>query len=34
MAQDPTQKAKLTLKARDLTLTQDVKNDFYLQPKL
>lgn len=34
MAKDPTQKAKLTLKALDLTLTQDVKNDFYLQPKL
>lgn len=34
MAKDPTQKAKLTLRALDLTLTQDVKNDFYLQPKL
>lgn len=34
MAKEPTQKAKLTLKALDLTLTQDVKNDFYLQPKL
>lgn len=34
MAKDPTQKAKLTLKALDLTLTQDVTNDRYLQPKL
>lgn len=34
MAQDPTQKAKLSLKALDLALTQDVKNDYYLQPKL
>ena len=34
MAKDPTQKAKLTLKALDLTLTQDVTNDCYLQPKL
>ena len=34
MAQNPTQKAKLSLKALDLALTQDVKNDYYLQPKL
>ena len=34
MAKDPTQKAKLTLKALDLTFTQDVTNDRYLQPKL
>lgn len=34
MAKDPTQKAKLTLKALDLTLTQDITNDRYLQPKL
>lgn len=34
MAKEPTQKAKLTLKALDLTLTQDIKNDYYLQPKL
>ena len=34
MAKDPTQKAKLTLKAIDLALTQDVTDDCYLQPKL
>ncbi len=34
MAKDPTQKAKLTLKALDLALTQDITNDRYLQPKL
>lgn len=34
MAKDPTQKAKLTLKALDLTFTQDITNDRYLQPKL
>ncbi|WP_304252480.1 DUF4469 domain-containing protein [Parabacteroides gordonii] len=34
MAKDPTQKAKLTLKALDLALTQDITNDCYLQPKL
>lgn len=34
MAKDPTQKAKLTLKALDLALTQDIINDRYLQPKL
>lgn len=34
MAKDPTQKAKLTLKALDLALTQDITNDYYLQPKL
>ena len=34
MAKDPTQKAKLTLKALDLTFTQDVTNDRYLLPKL
>lgn len=34
MAKDPTQKTKLTLKALDLALTQDITNDCYLQPKL
>ncbi|MEY8611075.1 DUF4469 domain-containing protein [Parabacteroides segnis] len=34
MAKDPTQKAKLTLKALDLAFTQDITNDRYLQPKL
>lgn len=34
MAKAPTQKAKLTLKALDLALTQDITNDCYLQPKL
>lgn len=34
MAKDPTQKAKLTLKAIDLAFTQDITNDRYLQPKL
>lgn len=34
MAKDPTQKAKLTLKALDLAITQDITNDRYLQPKL
>ena len=34
MAKDPTQKAKLTLKALDLALTRDITNDRYLQPKL
>lgn len=34
MAKEPTQKAKLTLKALDLTLTRDITNDRYLQPKL
>lgn len=34
MAKDPTQKAKLTLKALDLALTQNITNDRYLQPKL
>lgn len=34
MAQNPTQKAKLTLKAIDLAITQDITNDRYLQPKL
>ena len=34
MAKDPTQKAKLSLKALDLALTTDVTNDYYLQPKL
>lgn len=33
-SKEPTQKAKLTLKAIDLALTTDVKNDYYLQPKL
>lgn len=31
---EPTQKAKLSLKAIPLSLTQDVTNDYYLQPKL
>ena len=34
MAKDPTQKAKLTLKAIDLAFTQDITDDRYLQPKL
>lgn len=34
MAKDPTQKAKLTLKALDLAFTHDITNDRYLQPKL
>lgn len=34
MAQNPTQKAKLTLKALDLAITKDITNDYYLQPKL
>lgn len=34
MAKEPTQKAKLALKALELTLTTDVKNDYYLTPKL
>lgn len=34
MAKDPTQKAKLTLKAIDLAFTQDITDDCYLQPKL
>lgn len=34
MAKEPTQKAKLALKALELTLTTDVKNDYYLAPKL
>lgn len=34
MAKEPTQKAKLVLKALDLALTQDIKNDCYVQPKL
>lgn len=34
MAKEPTQKAKLTLKALDLAFTQDVTNDYYVQPKL
>ncbi len=33
MAKDPTQKAKLTLQALDLTLTKDVTNDYYLHPR-
>ena len=33
-AKEPTQKAKLQLKALELTLTTDVKDDYYLQPKL
>lgn len=31
---EPTQKAKLQLKALELAITTDVKNDYYLQPKL
>ena len=31
---EPTQKAKLQLKALELSLTTDVKDDYYLQPKL
>lgn len=31
---DPTQKAKLQLKAQEFALTSDVKDDYYLQPKL
>lgn len=31
---DPTQKAKFQLKAQELALTTDVKDDYYLQPKL
>lgn len=34
MAKEPTQKAKLSLKALELSLTTDVTNDYYLQPKL
>ncbi len=34
MAKEPTQKAKLSLKALELTLTKDVTNDYYLMPKL
>lgn len=34
MAKEPTQKAKLSLKALELTLTKDVTNDYYLTPKL
>lgn len=34
MAKDPTQKAKLTLQALDLTLTKDVTNDYYLHPRV
>lgn len=34
MAKEPTQKAKLALKALELSLTTDVANDYYLQPKL
>lgn len=34
MAKEPTQKAKLALKALELSLTTDVTNDYYLQPKL
>lgn len=34
MAKEPTQKAKLTLKALDLAFTKDITNDRYLQPKL
>lgn len=34
MAKDPTQKAKLTLRAIDLALTPDITNDCILQPKL
>lgn len=33
-AKEPTQKAKLQLKALELALTTDVKDDYYLQPKL
>lgn len=33
-SKEPTQKAKLTLRALDLALTQDVTNDYYMQPKL
>lgn len=33
-AKEPTQKAKLQLKALELALTTDVKDDCYLQPKL
>ena len=31
---EPTQKAKFQLKALELSLTTDVKDDYYLQPKL
>lgn len=31
---EPTQKAKLSLKAIPLSLTRDIPNDYYLQPKL
>ncbi len=31
---EPTQKAKFLLKALELSLTTDVKDDYYLQPKL
>lgn len=34
MAKEPTQKAKLALKALELSLTKDVTNDYYLMPKL
>ena len=34
MAIESTQKAKLTLRAQDLALTTDVKNDYYLTVKL
>mgnify|MGYP001775433315 FL=1 len=34
MAIESTQKAKLTLRAQDLTLTTDVTNDYYLTVKL
>lgn len=34
MAIEPTQKAKLTLRAQDLALTTDVTNDYYLTVKL
>lgn len=34
MALESTQKAKLTLRAQDLTLTTDVTNDYYLTVKL
>lgn len=34
MAKEPTQKAKFSLKALELTLTKDVTNDYYLMPKL